>query len=119
AVDALIDENQELIETMRLTVTKHSAGYDLIDIKRRDGSLDLTPLFVGSQGTLGIITEIALDIEAYNPNSVLLVAHFDDLEKLQAAVLELRGLPEMPSAVEMVDDQLLNLVERINPNLLK
>jgi FAD/FMN-containing dehydrogenase len=119
ALDSLIDENHELVEKLRLGVTKNSAGYDLADVKRRDGSIDLTPLFVGSQGTLGLVTEIALETEAYNASTTLLVAHFDDLEKLQAAVLELRGLPEMPSAMEMVDDQLLNLVDKLNPNLLK
>ncbi|HSX17362.1 MAG TPA: FAD-binding oxidoreductase [Patescibacteria group bacterium] len=119
ALDSLIDENQDLIDKMRLGVTKNAAGYDIMDVKRRDGSIDLTPLIVGSQGTLGLITEIAMETEAYNAHSVLLVAHFDDLEKLQAAVLELRSLPELPSAVEMVDDQLLNVVDRLNPNLLK
>jgi FAD/FMN-containing dehydrogenase len=119
AVDAMCDENTELIEKMRLSVTKNSAGYDLMDIKRRDGSLDLTPLFVGSQGTLGIVTEIVLDTEIYNPNTTLLVAYLDDIEKAQSAVLELRGLSEMPSAIEMVDEQLLNIVDKLNPNLLK
>ncbi|HSW98499.1 MAG TPA: FAD-binding oxidoreductase [Candidatus Saccharimonadales bacterium] len=119
AIDAMCDENAELIEKMRLGVTKNSAGYDLMDIKRRDGSLDLTPLLVGSQGTLGIITEIVLDTEAYNPQTTLLVAHFDSIEKAQSAVLELRALPEMPSAIEMVDEQLLTVVDKLNPNLLK
>jgi FAD/FMN-containing dehydrogenase len=119
AVDALIDENQGLLEKMRIGVTKNSAGYDLADVKHRDGSMDLTPLLVGSQGTLGIVTEIALDTEPYSPNTMLLVAHFDSLEKLQSAVLELRGLPELPSAMEMVDENLLNLVDHINPNQLK
>jgi FAD/FMN-containing dehydrogenase len=119
AIDAMCDESIATIEKMRLSVTKNSAGYDLADIKRRDGSLDLTPLFVGSQGTLGIITEIVFDTEAYNPNTTLLVGYFDDIEKAQSAVLELRGLPEMPSAIEMVDEQLLNLVDKLNPNLLK
>jgi FAD/FMN-containing dehydrogenase len=119
AIDAMCDESVATIEKMRLSVTKNSAGYDLADIKRRDGSLDLTPLFVGSQGTLGIVTEIVFDTEAYNPNTTLLVGYFDDIEKAQSAVLELRGLPEMPSAIEMVDEQLLNLVDKLNPNLLK
>jgi FAD/FMN-containing dehydrogenase len=119
AIDGLIDEHKDLVDKLRLAVTKNSAGYDLADVKRRDGSIDLTPLFVGSQGTLGIITEIALDTEAYTGSTVLLVAHFDDLDKLQATVLELRELPELPSAMEMVDEQLLNIVDRINPNLLK
>lgn len=119
AIDAMCDENAETIEKMRLGVTKNSAGYDLLDIKRKDGSLDLTPLFVGAQGTLGIITEVVLDTEAYNPVTTLMVGYFDDIEKAQSAVLELRAMGDMPSAIEMVDEQLLTVVDRLNPNLLK
>lgn len=119
AIDALIDENRDLIDKLQLGVTKNAAGYDLGGIKRRDGTFDLTPLFVGSQGTLGIVTEAALDTEIYSANTTLLIGYFDDLEKAQSAVLELRNLPEMPSAIEMVDDQLLTLVHRLNPNQLK
>src|SRR5690606_7550662 len=72
-----------------------------------------------SQGTLGIISEITLETEQYNPASTVIMASFDDLEKLQRAVLELRDLPEMPSAIEMVDGNLLHAVEKINGNLLK
>jgi FAD/FMN-containing dehydrogenase len=119
ALDALLEENRELIDKMALNVTKNTAGYNLVDIKRKDGSFDLTPLFVGAQGTLGIVTEIALQTEAYIPATTLLVAHFDDLEKAQSAVLELRSLAEMPSAIEMVDGNLLNLVDQQNPNQLR
>lgn len=119
AMDALLDEHRELIGNMQLQVTKNAAGYNLADIKRRDGSCDLTPLFVGSQGTLGLITEVALDTEAFNPSTTLIIAHFDDLQKFQEAVLELRRMPDLPSAMEMVDEHLLNLVDRVNPNQLK
>lgn len=119
ALDGLLEENRELIDKMVLGVTKNSAGYNLWDIKQRDGSFDLTPLFVGSQGTLGIVTEIALATETFSQTNSLLVGYFDDLEKAQSAVLELRGLPEMPSAIEMVDEHLLAMVDKINPNLLK
>ncbi|HEX9153691.1 MAG TPA: FAD-binding oxidoreductase [Candidatus Saccharimonadales bacterium] len=119
AIDTMLEENHDVIEKSDLNVTKNSSGYSLSDIRRKDGSFDLTPLFVGSQGTLGIVTEVVLETEAYNTNTTLIVAHFDDLEKAQSAVLELRGLSEMPSAIEMVDDQLLGVVDKINANLLK
>lgn len=118
AIDALIEENHEIISQMEPDVTKNSAGYSLADVKQRDGSFDLTPLFVGSQGTLGIVTEAVFDTEFYNPRPALFVAHFDTIEQVQTAVLELRGLAEVPSAIEMVDDNLLNLVNKINPNQL-
>lgn len=120
SVDALLEENAELITTTaNKQVTKNAAGYDLIDIKRKDGSFDLTPLFVGSQGTLGIITEATLETEPEPTETTLLVGLFDSLQHAAQAVLELRKLPEMPSAIEMVDEQLLKLVEQINPNQLK
>ncbi|HEX8762308.1 MAG TPA: FAD-binding oxidoreductase [Candidatus Saccharimonadales bacterium] len=119
AIDALMEEHQKDIDASISGTTKNSAGYALRDIKRRDGSFDLTPLIVGSQGTLGIVTEISLETENYSPDTTLVVASFNDLEQAQSAVLELRDLQEIPSAIEMVDDQLLNLVERLAPNLLK
>ncbi|HSW66118.1 MAG TPA: FAD-binding oxidoreductase [Bacillota bacterium] len=119
AIDALTEENEKLIEKLRLGVTKNSAGYDLADVRGRDGSIDLTPLFVGSQGTLGLVTEITMQAEPYSPTTTLFLAYFEDLERAQSAVLELRALPELPSAIEMVDDQLLNLVDKLNPNQLK
>lgn len=118
ALDALLEDHREVIEKMEPDVTKNSAGYCLNEVRGRDGSFDLTPLFVGSQGTLGIITEATLDTEVFNPAPSLFVATFDSLEQVQAAVAELRALPEIPSAVEMVDDQLLLLVDKLNPNQL-
>lgn len=118
ALDALLEEDQKLIEKMDPDVTKNSAGYCLSQVKQRDGSFDLTPLFVGSQGTLGIVTEAILATEQFNPNPALFVAHFDSIEQVQTAILELRNMDDGPSAVEMVDDHLLTLVNKINPNQL-
>jgi FAD/FMN-containing dehydrogenase len=119
SIDALLEENQQIIAETERAVTKNAAGYDLLDIKHRDGSLDLTPLFVGSQGTLGLITEITLETEAHNPETTLMVAGFDDIGHAQSAVLELRGFDELPSAVEMVDGHLIESVRARNPNMLK
>lgn len=118
-LDTLLEENADIIKAFHLNISKNSAGYAVGEIKRKDGSFDLTPLFVGSQGTLGIVTEATLDTVPYNPNSTLLAAQLDDLQLAQEVIAELRKLPEMPSAIEVVDDKLLTFVHHYNPNQLK
>jgi FAD/FMN-containing dehydrogenase len=118
-LDTLIEENYQLIKGMQMNLTKNSAGYALNEVKRRDGSFDLTPLIVGSQGTLGLVTEVTLTTEPHNPNTTLIAAYFDDLRVAEEVILELRRLPDMPSAIEMVDENLLNFVHANNPNQLK
>lgn len=118
-LDALIEENWDTIKNVQFNTTKNSAGYALGEVKRKDGSFDLTPLIVGSQGTLGMVTEITLSTEPHNPNTTLIAAYFDDLRVAEEVVLELRKLPDMPSAIEMVDENLLNFVNTHNPNHLK
>lgn len=119
AVDGVLDEFGAVIEGAKRDITKNTAGYELTDVKRKDGSFDLTPLFVGSQGTLGIITEAVLATELDNPATTLFVGYFDDLQHTAAAIAELRQLPNKPSAIEMVDEQLLRLVDQLNPSQLK
>src|ERR1700729_1093710 len=119
SVDTLIEEQRELIERTQLNVARNNAGYNLQAIKQRDGSFDLTPLFVGSQGTLGIVTEVLLSTEEYTPQTTLLLATFDSLEQAHASILELRDPSTMPSAIELIDGNLLQMVHELNPNQLK
>ncbi len=119
AVDTVIEENKSKIEKNVLAVTKNSAGYALGEVKKKDGSFDLTPLIVGSQGTLAIVTEATLETEFHNPNETLIMAKLDDLQVAEQVVLELRNLPEIPSAMEMVDENLLNFIQEHNSNQLK
>ncbi|GAC1388233.1 MAG: hypothetical protein NVS1B7_8380 [Candidatus Saccharimonadales bacterium] len=118
-LDTLLDESHELLTKNVWDVTKNATGYALNDIKRRDGSFDLTPLIVGSQGTLGIVSEITLMTEISSVNSTLIAAQFEDIQVAQSVITELRDHSELPSAIEMVDQALLNFVQSQNPNQLK
>lgn len=118
-LDALIEENKDFIKSMQPHVTKNSAGYALDLVKRKDGSFDLTPLIVGAQGTLGIVTEVVLETEAHNPQTTLIAALFDDLGVAEQVMQDLRKQSELPSAMELVDENLLRFVKSTNPNLLK
>lgn len=118
SLDTLIEENHDLIKQLKRGVPKNNSGYNLLDIKHKDGSFDLTPLIVGSQGTLGIITEAVLGTEEHNPLSTVIMAMFDSLEHTQNAILELLTLSERPCAIEMVDGNLLQEIHSLNPNQL-
>jgi FAD/FMN-containing dehydrogenase len=118
-LDTLIDENKALISQPGPNVTKNAAGYDLKDVKRKDGTFDLTPLFVGYQGTLGIVTEATLSTVPHNPNTTLIAAFVDDLVIAEEIVAGMRKLSEGPSAIEVVDHNLLDFVQRTNPNQLR
>jgi FAD/FMN-containing dehydrogenase len=119
AVDALIEENLKTLDQLQLQTTKNAAGYGLAKVKLRDGSFDLTPLFVGSQGTLGVVTQVELQTELHNPATTLIVGSFDDLQQATLALADIRAFSDSPSAIEMVDGNMLKLVDTANPNLLK
>ncbi len=116
-LDDLIENNLQQIESGKPKTSKNSAGYDLWDIKRRDGSFDMSQLFIGSQSTLGIITEAKLYHVAYNSSTTLLVGYFDSIKKLQQAVMEIS--PLNPSAQELVDDNVLKFVIEKRPEMVK
>ncbi len=119
ALDTVIEESAETISTIDKDVTKNSAGYAIDNVKYKNGSFDLTPLIVGSQGTLGVVTEAILSTEPYNPKTTLIVANFADVASASEAVLQMRKMPDIPSAIEVVDDNLLNFIDEHNPTYLK
>jgi FAD/FMN-containing dehydrogenase len=116
-LDGLIVDNWDLIQTIEKNVTKNSAGYNLADIKQKNGTFDLTPLIVGSQGTLGLVTEAQIKLEPNNMNRTLMVVGFESLEAADSVLAEVRKLK--PAALEMVDSHLLNFIEEEHPNQLK
>ena len=68
---------------------------------------DLTKLFVGSEGTLGVVTEIILKINPRPALTSTAMATFQDLEDAGRAVSEIMYCGILPSALEIVDQQTL------------
>ncbi len=118
-LDALLEENAEVIKSMPPLPKISSAGYAINDVKRKDGSLDLTPLIIGSQGTLALISEVVFETSTYNPEVTVFTAGFATRGAALEAVKELRAMGDGPAVVDFIDKHLLDHVNRLNPQLLK
>lgn len=119
-LDKIIEDNTATVDALRQRAQIGSSGYAIHEVKHADGSFDLTPLFVGSEGTLGVISEATLKIKSHSPSSTtLVVINLDDVSVLQLIVNELSGLTDGPSRAEIIDGQAISMIQRLNPSLLK
>lgn len=106
-LDGLIEDNEQLISDKIDDKIKDNAGYaGIAKVKNRDGSFDLTPLFIGSQGTLGIISEIVFKTEFYSGEKSVIVATFDSAESARDAADKL--VAHGPTSLELFDGALFD-----------
>lgn len=117
-VEALINNHYAAIKKAKPAVSKNSAGYGIWNVwDEAADTFDMTQLFVGSQGTLGLVTEITFDLVKPKNASRLLVLflrekHVPRLGDIVNAVL--RGKPE---SFESYDDKTFNVMVRVFPKL--
>lgn len=73
---------------------------------------DMARFFVGSEGTLGVITEITLKINPKPTQSSTAMATFDDLEAAGRAVSEIMHSGIVPSALEVMDRETIMAINQ-------
>lgn len=112
----IVTQNKKILEDAKPKVSKNSAGYYLWNIW--DGEIfDLTKLIVGSQGTLGIVTEAKLRLVPIKTKSKLFVIFLSDLKRLSELVNSI--LEFSPESLESYDDSTLKLAIRFLPEMLR
>ena len=84
--------------------TKNSAGYALNEYARTG---DLLDLIIGSEGTLGIVSRVAIELEPLPGATASVLLALRDLDSLPDAVTSLLALN--PAAVELMDRTLLTI----------
>ena len=83
----------------RPTVVSDNTGYDL------------NRLFVGAEGTLGVITEVDLRLRPTPRHRLSAICGFDDLEALVGCARDLRDGPTI-AALELLDGRAVRLAEQ-------
>ena len=108
----LTQAHADLIAAKRPTVSKNSCGYNLFGVADglAQGVFDLPKLFVGSEGTLGIMSEATLRLVNRPTSTLTALLHFKNLEDVGDAVPQILTL--QPSALEVMDANTLNLIGR-------
>ena len=112
----LIEDNFSTMQAGRPASSKNSSGYAIWDVLQADsiesfkageGTFSLIPLFAGSQGTLGIITNIVFSVIPETEVSDVLVVPIQRIETLGEIVQSL--LQHNPRNGEIFDDRTYRL----------
>ncbi len=90
------------------------AGGEIVDLgssERGTTGFDLLGVFVGSEGTFGIATEVTLRLVPVPPAVRTLLAEFPEVNDASHAVSAIIAAGVMPAALEMMDGEIIRAVE--------
>ena len=76
---------------------------------------NLNTLFVGSEGTLGIVVEATLKLIPKPQCSKVIMAYFDNLEDATSAVTSVIEQQIAPATLDFMDKNAIQTVEKFNP----
>jgi FAD/FMN-containing dehydrogenase len=114
----LIKDNYDEIMAAKPNVSKNSAGYYLWNVwDKEEGTFDLTKLWVGAQGTLGLLLEAELDLVPLHMHREMMVLFLHDLKHLAEIISTV--MPLKPESFESYDDNTLKLALKYFPEFAK
>jgi len=91
--------NGEILE-IGSRASKTSSGYDLIN------------LFVGSEGTLGVIVEATVRLRGLNEEFSTVIVTFPSIENAAAAVFEMKRFGLDPASLELLAPECVNIINK-------
>lgn len=114
----LISTNMDEIMKAKPKTSKNSTGYYLWDVwDQKSDTFDLTKLIVGSQGTLGIVTEIVFELMPRPQKTQLLTVFLPSLDPIGPMVQNI--LAYKPLSLESYDEDTIKLAVSYIGDLLK
>lgn len=114
----LISDNYDLIMSAPPKVSKNVSGYALWEVwDKQKKTFDLKKLWVGAQGTLGLLLEADVRLVPTHKHNAMLVIYLNDLNRVGEVVDKV--LPLGPESFESYDDNTLKLALRFFPEFAK
>ena len=95
------------LEMLTIDGEQVTLGGDALDAP----GLDLLALFIGSEGMLGIVTEVTVKLLPKPQVARVLLASFDSVEKAGNAVASIIGAGIIPGGLEMMDNLSIRAAE--------
>lgn len=110
----ILDSSEYLFETKVPKVTKNAAGYQLWRVYNpKTNTYNLSRLFVGSQGTLGIVTSATLKLAEIPRHRRLITCALTDLKTLGTLLSALKACN--PESIETFDTHTYALAKTYYP----
>lgn len=95
------------LEVLTIEGEHITLGSDALD----SPGFDLLALFTGSEGMLGIVTEVTVKLLTKPQSAKVLLASFDNVERAGAAVADIIGAGVIPGGLEMMDNLAIRAAE--------
>lgn len=113
-VTRILEDNKHLISTGHPRTRKNAAGYALWELWNEDRTIfNMARLFIGSQGTLGIMTAAELKLVELPKFSRLIVTVIEETRELTPAVTI--ALKHKPAACETFDHYTYDYAKKCYP----
>jgi FAD/FMN-containing dehydrogenase/Fe-S oxidoreductase len=112
-IPQLVEKYEGAIDVLYPKTWRNVAGYNINRIlrdKREGKHLNLSPLIVGSEGTLAVILSVKVNLVKRPAHTHLVLLHYENLHNSLSAVHQI--LEHKPSAVELLDEFFLRLTRQ-------
>jgi FAD/FMN-containing dehydrogenase/Fe-S oxidoreductase len=109
----LLRDKQDVIRAAQPRVMKNASGYRVETVFDDEGLVHPHRLFIGAEGTLGLITEATLNLVPLPGKRAIAMAYFPTVFAAGEAVFPILG--QKPTSLEIMDSNFLTFVRKNDP----